>query len=238
VERRPSPEGSFGKGRHLGCSGTHSFFAEGCGRRPFSRRSESASRGRSAAQAERRQVGSKDRIGHSGRRGHGPATGGVRANRVGAKLSVRASAARGAGDRQARAERSTFQPLTRDNSASSLRKGLMNRLLRVHALCESRGWRSGKRVTSDPSVVLVDRFGCRSRRAARGVVRSRAKSSRKRRGLALPHCSEGRKSVGSRPRVAKPGVRWRVRVRGGRESDRRAGNSSREGASVRGIHLF
>jgi hypothetical protein len=110
------------------------FFAEGCRRRPFSRRSESASRGRSAAQAERRQVGSKDRIGHSGRRGHGPATGGVRANRVGAKLSGRASAARGAGDRQARAERSTFQPLTRDNSASSLRKGLMNRLPRPRSL--------------------------------------------------------------------------------------------------------
>jgi hypothetical protein len=60
--------------------------------------------------------------------------------------------------------------------------------------------------------VLVDRFDCRSRRAARGVVRSRAKSSRKRRSLAPPHRSEGRKSVGSRPGVAKPEVRWRVRV--------------------------
>jgi len=60
------------------------------------------------------------------------------------------------------------------------------------------------------AVVLVDRFDCRSRRAACGVVRSRAKSSRKRRGLVPPHRSEGRKSVGSRTRVAKPGDRWRV----------------------------
>jgi hypothetical protein len=52
-------------------------------------------------------------------------------------------------------------------------------------------------------VVLVGCFDCRSRRAARGTVRSRANSSRKRRSLVLPLCSEGRKSVGSRVRAAK-----------------------------------
>jgi len=52
-------------------------------------------------------------------------------------------------------------------------------------------------------VVLVGCFDCRSRRAARGTVRSRANSSRKRRSLVLPLRSEGRKSVGSRVRAVK-----------------------------------
>jgi hypothetical protein len=66
----------------------------------------------------------------------------------------------------------------------------------------------------DLPVVLAVRFDCRSRRAARGIVRPRAKSSRKRRSLALPHCSEGRKSVGSRSGTAKSRARWRAHVRG------------------------
>jgi len=36
----------------------------------------------------------------------------------------------------------------------------------------------GARGSNDPSVVLVDRFGCRSRQAARGPLRPRAKSLR------------------------------------------------------------
>jgi hypothetical protein len=34
VERGPSPEGSFGKGRHLGCGGTHSSSRKGAGGGP------------------------------------------------------------------------------------------------------------------------------------------------------------------------------------------------------------
>jgi hypothetical protein len=71
--------------------------------------------------------------------------------------------------------------------------------------------------------VPVERFDCRSRRAARGTVRPRAKSSRKRRRLALPHRSEGRKSVRKPESGGKVRSRWRVRVRGHGESHGRAG---------------
>jgi hypothetical protein len=88
------------------------------------------------------------------------------------------------------------------------------------------------------AVVLVDRFDCRSRRAARGTVRPRAKSPRKRRRLVLPHCSEGRKSVrkpdsGGKARgtVAGPRSRW-LRKRPS------SGHSSMEGASSRQSRLF
>jgi len=50
-----------------------------------------------------------------------------------------------------------------------------------------------------PSVVLVDRFDCRSRRAARGQVRPSAMSTRKRPRSSRPLLGAGwRKSVGSR----------------------------------------
>lgn len=173
-------------------------------------------------------MGSIDRSGHSGRRGPGPATGGVRANRVGAKLSVRASVARGAGDPQARAD-DPLQPLTRDNSASSLRKEPTNRLLRP-APCASKG-PGGEAGFIDSQVVLVDRFDCRSRRAARGVVRSRAMSSRKRRGLVLPQrrAKERRKPVvGGKALEPVAGPRS-----GGRESERPAG--TRRGKALRAV---
>lgn len=85
-----------------------------------------------------------------------------------------------------------FQPLTRDNSASSLRKEPTERLPYPRDR-ESDRARPGSGFPRF-AVVLVDRFDCRSRRAARGTVRSRAKSSRKRRGLAHPHVARGERA--------------------------------------------
>jgi hypothetical protein len=196
-----------------------SFFAEGCARRPCSRRSESASPG-----AEHRVSGGSP----GGSECIEPATpaGQITGPRhevsepigLGQSSRLRASAARGAGDRRREPTNQKQQPLTRDHSTSPLRKETASRppyprSARKRRVRIADGFRRSL-------VVLVDRFDCRSRRAARGDVRSRAKSSRKRCGLALPHRSEGRKSVGSRPRVAKSAARWRVRVRGVRESGR------------------
>jgi len=237
VGKGPSPEGSFGEGRHLGCSGTHSSSRKGAGGGP--------SRGEAKARLE-----------GGGSRESGAVAGWNRATELATPAGEitsprqevsepiglgpsprRAQARRGELRTLGREPQGPFQPLTRDNSASSLRKEPMNRspasLRRESEGCDAAGAGS-----FDSPVVLVDRFDCRSRRAARGVVRSRAKSSRRRRGLASPHRSEERKSVGSRPRVAKPEARWRVRVRDGRESGHRAGNSSREGASGRETQLF
>jgi hypothetical protein len=125
--------------------------------------------------------------------------------------------------------RGTSQPLTRDYSASSLRKEREPTSASARR-AKVRGARSGSGFHRS-AVVLVDRFDCRSRRAARGVVRSRAKSSRRRRGLVSPHRSEGRKSVGSRP----AGGKTRGPVAGQLS---RAGNSSIEGASGRGSRSF
>jgi hypothetical protein len=213
------------------------FFAEGCGRRPFSGQRESASRGRrsreSGADAGRvrtTELATPAREVPDPRQevsepiGLGPSSRRAQARRE----ELEDDAARAA---------NPFQPLTREHSASSLRKEPTNRSLRPRSP-RKQGVRDREAGSFDPQVVLVDRFDCRSRRAACGVVRSRAKSSRKRRGLAPPHRSEERKSVGSRTRVAKSGARWRVRVRGAGESRHRAGNSSREGASGRETHLF
>jgi hypothetical protein len=134
-------------------------------------------------------------------------------------------------DGAARAARPN-RSLTPDNSASSLRKEPTNRSLRPRCL-RKQGVRDREAGSFDSQVVLVDRFDCRSRRAACGVVRSRAKSSRKRRGLAPPHRSEERKSVGSRARVAKPEFRWRVHVRGAGESRRRV--DTRRGKALRAV---
>jgi hypothetical protein len=213
------------------------FFAEGCGRRPFSRRSESASRGR--RHRESGAVAGWNRPTELATpAGEITSPRQVVSEPIGLGPSPRrAQARRGELRTLGREPQGPFQPLTRDNSASSLRKEPMNRA-RAPLPRESGGRRAAGAGSFDSPVVLVDRFDCRSRRAARGVVRSRAKSSRRRRGLASPHRSEERKSVGSRPRVAKPEARWRARVRDGRESEHRAGNSSREGASGRETQLF
>lgn len=83
-----------------------------------------------------------------------------------------------------------------------------------------------------PQVVLADRFDGRSRRTTRGPARPGVKSARKRQGLAAQPSPTGgassRKSVGSRPRVAKLSGRWRVRVRG-QARKRRAERASVDG---------
>jgi hypothetical protein len=207
----PSPEGSFGKGRHLGCSGTHPSSRKGAGGGPARDEAKARLGGEHRVHDDRR-VGSK-----ASNRPLRPARSRAHDTRCPSRSGWgEALGARKRGERcwgsTGESRRTDIQPLTREHSASPLRKEMANRPPYPRS-ARKRRVRNRGRVPS-VQVVLVDRFDCRSRRAARGNVRSRAKSSRKRRGLVLPHRSEGRKSVGSRPRVAKPGDRWRVRVRG------------------------
>ena len=86
----------------------------------------------------------------------------------------------------------------------------------------------------DSPVVLAVRFDCRSRRAARGTVRPRAMSPRKRRSLVLP--PRERRAKKRRKPVADGKVRGTVagsRSRSVVKTALRAGNSSVEGASGR-----
>jgi len=78
--------------------------------------------------------------------------------------------------------------------------------------------------------VLVDRFDCRSRRAARGVVRSRAKSPRKRRGLALPHVAKGE-------RASEAGHGWQNPRSGGGSAFEAVAKAIAERATRRGKAL-
>jgi hypothetical protein len=87
--------------------------------------------------------------------------------------------------------------------------------------------RSGARGSNDSSVVLVDRFGCRSRHAARGPSRPQVKSLRIQSVGLATRCesnSSWRKSAGSRVPAAKPGDRWRAP----NQSSPRESGSSRE----------
>jgi len=174
-------------------------------------------------------VGTIDRVGHSGRRAHGPTTGGVRGNRVGAKLSLCAQARGEELGIARRKPKDPIQPLTRDHSASPLRKEPANRLQRVEPGAKASGTRAGSGFHRF-AVVLVDRFDCRSRRAARGVVRSRAKSPRKRRGLALPHVAKGE-------RASEAGRGWQSPRSGGGSAFEAVAKAIAERATRRGKAL-
>lgn len=138
--------------------------------------------------------------------------------------------------RQARADVDS-RPLTRDHSASPLREETADRPADRAAGESSRCERAGPG-SGDSKVVLADRFDCRSRRVARGTVRPRVKSPRKRRSLALAHAAgakERRKPIsGGKARDTVAGSRSRSVA----QAAGRVGNSSREGASGRGNRLF
>jgi len=205
--------------------------------RPFSRRSESASRGRGSAKAAA-EPGGFERPDRPLR----PPMSRPRDRRCpsqsgwGQALGARKRSKRSWGS-PGESRSIIFQPLTRDTSASSLRKEPTNRLP-YRAPRESKGCWSGS------GFLRFAGRACGSFRLQKSMSgawrRALASEELAKAARSSPSSleSEGRKSVGSRPRVAKPGVRWRVRVRGGRASDRQAGNSSTEGASGRGSHPF
>ena len=197
-------------GRHLGCSGTHLLFAKGCGRRPSPARRgrvDGGNIGGSLARSERIAVtptaarpGGATR-GVRGRSGRGEAL--VASNRGergpgGTWPKGRAAPRKGPLTRESSApDRWTGVPFARATNASVVdlpRKGELG------SQGSSGPIRSG---VSKAAVVLADRFGCRSRRAARGHERPRAKSARKRQGLALPPSG----AVGERASEAGPGRR-------------------------------
>ena len=70
----------------------------------------------------------------------------------------------------------------------------------------------GARGSVDHSVVIVDRFGCRNRQAARGLRAHRQKSLRTRRrsSSSVQKQRKSERAPEAGPTVAKPRVRWRV----------------------------
>lgn len=117
-----------------------------------------------------------------------------RVDRVGVKLSPRAIAGREARAARPRGRAAPRKgPLTRETSAPGRWNVIRSRGWLIPCSWNRPGRGSSARVERPDSVarfrrsavVLADRFGCRSRRAARGRERPGVKNARKRQGLAL-----------------------------------------------------